>query len=411
MEIRPILSALAQNKTGPILLCLQIALTLAVVVNAMFLINTRLEKMDRPLGIDIDNIVNMSSVLVTPVDDIESFVKRDLTAIRNIPGVIAATPVLTFLQSGSARAEGYRATEEQRDDLYRISNVNFADEQGLDALGIELLRGRNFRSDEIRYLGPNERALPEVAIVTETMGRDLYGDEDPLGQVVYYGEDNKTFRIVGIVQDVAVAWIGSDSEFARNSTYNFMLQPFVENRAGRGHNYVIRTEPGLAERIIPRVEETLFALYSDRLIERTRTQKEILARSYGTDIAITRILMTVAVLMVLITALGIVGLTSFTVNQRRRQIGTRRALGARRRDILRYFIVENMLLTTIGVVIGTGLAYGLHLVLFDLMPMPKMPPTYLPTGIVVLYVLGLLAVYAPARRASMIPPGIATRNV
>lgn len=411
MEIRPILSALLRNKTGPVLVTLQIAFTLAVVVNALFLINTRIEKMNRPLGIDVDNIVNVSSVLVTPRDDMEAFVKRDVEAIRHIPGVVDATPILTFLQSGSARAEGYRIQPEQRDDLDRLTNVNYVDEHGLNALGITLLRGRNFTADEIHYLGPNERAMPEICIISETMGRVLFGDEDPLGKDIYYSDENHTMRVIGVINDVAVAWLASDADFTRDSTYNFMLQPFVENKRGRSHNYVIRTEPGLAESIIPQVEKTLFDLYSDRLLERVRTQREILARSYGTDRAITRILIVVAGLMVLITALGIVGLASFTVNQRRRQIGTRRALGARHADILRYFITENLMLTTVGVVLGSALAWGLHLLMFNLLPIPRMSIGYLPTGILVVYLLGLLAVYGPARRAAMISPGIATRNV
>ena len=218
-------------------------------------------------------------------------------------------------------------------------------------------------------------------------------------------------RIIGVINDVAVAWIGSDSEFARDSTYNFMIQPFVEGKAGRGHNYVVRTEPGLIDRIMPQVEEKLFALYSDRLIEGMRTQREVVERSYGTDDAITRILSIVGGLMVLITGLGIVGLASFSVNQRRRQIGIRRALGARKIDILRYFLIENLMLTTFGVVLGIALTYALHLVLYDLMPIPRLTVSYLPVGIVVLYVLGLIAVLGPAQSAAMTPPSVATRAV
>lgn len=411
MELGPILRALKQNKTGPALICLQTALTLAVVVNAMHLINTRLEKMDRPLGIDVDNILNVSSIPITPVDDPEGYVRRDLQAIRAIPGVAAASPVLTFLQSGSARAEGYRAQPEQRDDLDRLVNVNYADEQGLEAFGIELVKGRYFRADEIIYLGPDERAMPTVAVITETLGRVLFGDEEPLGKEIYYSEQNRSMRVIGIIEDVAVAWIASDSEFARDSTYNFMLQPFVESRRGRGHNYVVRTEPGLALQLIPQIEKTLLDLHHDRLMSPIRTQGEIIERSYGTDRAITQILSTVALLMILVTGFGIVGLASFTVNQRKRQIGTRRALGARRGDILRHFLTENLMLTTFGVAVGAVLTYGLHLFLFDLLPVPRMPFTFLVSGIGLLYLLGLLAVCGPAHRASMIPPGIATRTV
>ena len=147
MEFGPILRALTRSKTGPVLIALQIAFTLAVVVNALFMINARLEKMARPVGIDADNIVNISSTLISDASiDMKAFVKRDMEAIRAIPGVVDATPILTVLQSGSARAEGLRAQPEQRDDLTRIGNMNFVDEHGLDAIsGRDIAHDLGFR--------------------------------------------------------------------------------------------------------------------------------------------------------------------------------------------------------------------------------------------------------------------------
>jgi putative ABC transport system permease protein len=412
VEIKPIVSSLWFNKTGPVLICLQIAFTLALVVNAIFLIDVRLEKMNQPLGIDTENIFSLSSMLVTPVEDHQAFMKRDMEAIRAIPGVVDATPVLTVLHSGSARADTYRGVPELNDDMERIANVNFVDEHGLDALGIELIAGRNFRADEIVYLEPGERAYTKLRnlIISESMGRALFPEGEILGRTVYYGEENLHLPVIGVVSDVATAWMASDSEYARGTKYNFMLQPFVERKTGRGNSYMIRTEPGMLERTMPEVEDKLFSLYGDRLITRVRTQTDTIERSYATDRAITQILSIVSGLMVLITALGIVGLASFSVNQRTRQIGTRRALGAKKRDILRYFLVENILLTSMGVSLGSILVYGFHFYLFSIMPIPKMTPEFLPMGIITLYVLGLLAVMGPALRAASTPPGVATRS-
>lgn len=412
MEIGPILRALSRSKTGPILIALQIAFTLAVVVNALFLINARLEKMARPVGIDADNIVNVIFTLVTPLAmDEKAFVQRDLDAIRAIPGVVDATPILTLLQSGSARAEALRAVPEERDDLMRIGNLNFVDEHGLDAMGVELLAGRNFRADEIGYLGPNQQAVPNVAIISRSMGKALFGEEDALGKVFYDGDDSHTVQVIGVINDVAVGWVANDDELPVSATYNFVLEPFVTERSGHGFNYLIRTKPGLADRMIPQVEDVLFKIDKDRLIERSYTQRDVLARSYGTDRAITRVLIVVAVLMVAITAFGIVGLASFTVNQRRKQIGTRRALGASRADILRYFVLENLLLTTAGVAIGAILAFAFHLFLFNVLKIPRLPLGYIPVGVAIMYLLGLLAVYGPARRAAAVSPAVATRSV
>jgi len=112
-----------------------------------------------------------------------------------------------------------------------------------------------------------------------------------------------------------------------------------------------------------------------------------------------------------VTALGIVGLASFWVAQRRKQIGIRRALGATRADILRYFQIENFLIVTFGIVLGIVLAVGINLSLMKLFEVPRLPYWYLPIGALVLWLLGQLAVLAPALRAAAVPPVVATRSV
>jgi len=122
-------------------------------------------------------------------------------------------------------------------------------------------------------------------------------------------------------------------------------------------------------------------------------------------------LVLVCVVMLAVTAFGIVGLTSFWVQQRRRQIGIRRAVGATRGHILSYFRTENFLLSTAGVLIGLVLAFGINLFLMDHYEMDRMPWYYLPGGAVALWLLGQVAVLGPALRAANVPPVVATRSV
>jgi putative ABC transport system permease protein len=116
-------------------------------------------------------------------------------------------------------------------------------------------------------------------------------------------------------------------------------------------------------------------------------------------------------LLIGLTALVIVGLSSFHVTQRTKQIGTRRALGATRTDIIREFMLENWLITTAGAVVGAILtvvvAYWLE-VSFEL---PRLDWRLLPAGIGILWVLSSLAVIEPARRAASVPPAVATRSI
>jgi putative ABC transport system permease protein len=122
-------------------------------------------------------------------------------------------------------------------------------------------------------------------------------------------------------------------------------------------------------------------------------------------------LVTVIALLLGIAALGIFGLAAFNVSTRTKQIGTRRAVGARRTDILRYFLAENWLITSAGVVVGCVLALLLGYWLSTTFELPRLKLYYLLLGVVVLWTVSLLAALRPARRASLVSPAIATRTV
>jgi putative ABC transport system permease protein len=112
-----------------------------------------------------------------------------------------------------------------------------------------------------------------------------------------------------------------------------------------------------------------------------------------------------------ITAVGVFGLATFNVGTRTKQIGTRRAVGARRTDIVSYFLVENWLISTVGIVLGCGLALWSGYWLAKTYQLPRLDLYYLIGGIPILWILGLLAAWQPARRASTVSPAVATRTV
>ena len=123
------------------------------------------------------------------------------------------------------------------------------------------------------------------------------------------------------------------------------------------------------------------------------------------------ILGVVGLLVLAVTAIGIFGLAAFNVAIRTKQIGTRRALGARKFHILRYFLVENWLVTTSGAIIGCVLALALGVELSKMFQMARLPLYYILAGVVGLWIIGLAAVLFPARRAAAIAPATATRTV
>jgi putative ABC transport system permease protein len=120
---------------------------------------------------------------------------------------------------------------------------------------------------------------------------------------------------------------------------------------------------------------------------------------------------TVLALIVAVTCLGIFALATFNVSTRTKQIGTRRAVGARRRDIVRYFLVENALITSTGVVVGCALALAAGYWLSLQYALPRLNLYFLVGGVLLLWAIGQLAAWQPARRAATVPPSVATRTV
>jgi putative ABC transport system permease protein len=137
---------------------------------------------------------------------------------------------------------------------------------------------------------------------------------------------------------------------------------------------------------------------------------EIRARAYRPDRGMVLLMGAISLILLCVTAAGIVGLTSFWVGQRTRQIGVRRALGARRIDILHHFQLENLLIASGGSVAGALFAFGLNAWLMKYYEMTRLPVSWIVTGAVVMLALGQAAVLVPARRASRVPPVAATRS-
>jgi putative ABC transport system permease protein len=134
-------------------------------------------------------------------------------------------------------------------------------------------------------------------------------------------------------------------------------------------------------------------------------------RLYLSDHNMQIFLITVTLLVLTTTSLGIFGLSTFNVSSRTKQIGTRRALGARKLDILQYFMVENALVTTAGIVLGCVLALGMGYWLSLEYKLPRLNLYYLVGGVLALWGIGQLAVWQPARRASSVSPSVATRTI
>jgi putative ABC transport system permease protein len=377
----------------------------------MFLISGRIDRLHRVSGLAENELVRVQLTGIGKDDNADALTTTDLAALRALPGVKDATVTNQVPFVSSSWNSSVTMTKDQQQPTLS-STVYMGNDHFIDTLGLKLVAGRNFSSDELidwkLINAPNSKiAIPSV-IITRSMADKLFPGGNALGKSFYsWGDD--PIRIVGIVDHLV-----RPSEQGGPAGHEYsMILPFKVSYTVGG-NYLIRVaDPSQRDQVLKAAVDVLKRNGPNRIVltDNTKTVEALRGEYYRQDRAMIWLLVAVCIALLVVTALGIVGLASFWVQQRTKQIGVRRALGATRGQILRYFQTENFLLATLGIVLGMMLAYGINQMLMGKYELPRLPAIYLPVGAVALWLLGQLSVLGPARRAAAVPPAVATRSV
>ncbi|MEO9216125.1 MAG: FtsX-like permease family protein [Rhodanobacter sp.] len=406
--MHPIIAALKHHQTAMILVVLEIALTCAIVTNAVSIIGSHLASMRMPTGVDDNQLVWARSSGLR--DDMASSTKAslvaaDLAALRGMPGVSSVVMTNSLPLSGN-----YSATNIFRhpgDDKPALDNtVLYVGTRGVVAtLGIRLAEGRDFLPQEYSNfdLFSNDPP-PSAVIVSRTLANKLWPQENPLGKPIFIRGDNgkHVTHVVGVAEHLLNPSLNKYSGTELN-----MLFPV---NSVNGGTYVLRATPDARAAILRDLPKVLDGVDDQRIITKSQIYAQTVSDYFHDDRALIWLLLIVIGCLLALTALGVVGLSSFWVQQRTHQIGIRRAIGATRRDIAVYFQVENLLIVSVGIVLGSLGAVALNLWLMRHYELPRLPLYYLPIGALVLWGLGQLAVLGPALRAAAVPPVVATRS-
>ncbi|MEO7068620.1 MAG: FtsX-like permease family protein [Rhodanobacter sp.] len=410
MDIRPILSTLRRHKITAWLLILEIALTCAIVCNAVFLINQRLQRMDIPSGIAEHDLLQIKFAYIGDRPDAYAQAQTDLATLRQIAGVQAVALVNQLPLSGHAMSNsGLKLHPDQRQNSLDVAS--YYGQNLLSTLGVRIIAGRAFHPNELLDLktampalrSNDLKNLPTTVIVTEAVAARLWPGQKALGKIIYVGKDIP-LQVIGVSAPLA-----RPNMLQMGAQYSVLFP--IRLTATEGGSYLIRTTPQDRQQVLKSALAALKRLDPSRVVLQQRSYDELRREHFQDDRAMAGMLVGVIAALLLVTALGIAGLASFWVGQRRRMIGVRRALGATRRNILNYFQIENFLLASIGIALGMVLAYVINLFLMRHYELPRLPAVYLPVGAVALWVIGQLAVLGPAIRAAAVPPVVATRSV
>ncbi|MBO9828933.1 FtsX-like permease family protein [Xanthomonas sp. A2111] len=409
LPIRPILSSLQHHRLTAALLALQVALTCAFVANAVFLIGGRIERLRVSSGLPEEELALISVRGVQSDGNALAQQHSDLQALRSIPGVTAAAAIgFSLPLSGGANDYGgcpdrktldRAMAQHSMDNTACIQATYYSGSQGfVQAMGAHLIAGRDFRADEY------STATPGAVIVTRALARQLWPGQPAVGKTLYGGVHGAI--VVGVVDDLLRTTL-------RGAAVDHLAALSPQLPAGNQVQYLLRSAPQDRERVLAAAASALAQAGPVRLIPREgrRSYSQLRQRYFQRDATMIGLLLAATTGLLFVTALGIGGLASFWVQQRTRQIGIRRAIGATRRDILRHFQTENLLIVSAGSAVGMVLALLLNQALLQRYDLPRLPLGYLPTVAAALLLLGQLAILAPARRAAAVPPAVATRSV
>lgn len=403
MPLPPLVASLTRHKLTALLLVLQVSLTCAIVCNVAFMIVERVQLLRQPSGVAENELVSIDS---TDLDDNAQPLVRhdtDLAALRAIAGVKSAAAVDALPFNHHDWTNGIALVQDGPTRATATAFNGTPDE--LATLGLHLVEGRSFLPNEYVPLGSSHDwsgidQVP-VTIVTRALAEKLFPGQDPLGKAIY--PDEKPVRIVGVINHLLrpQAHESADNDYATV----FPMLPDANSVT-----YVLRTAPQDRSRVLKQATEALDRVHGNRILRHAQTFEQLRADFFHRNRTMIALLIAAAMGLLIVTALGIAGLASFWVQQRRRSIGIRRAVGATRRDILRYFQWENFLIVGTGVALGAVLAYGLNMLLMQQYEQPRLPMLYPAIGAFALWLLGQLAVLGPALRAASVPPVVATRT-
>ncbi|MFN2599083.1 MAG: ABC transporter permease [Pyrinomonadaceae bacterium] len=416
-----------QSRLRGLLVSAEMALALVLLVGAGLMIQSfwKLRRVDT--GFDARNVLTMRIPLPaakypvplnvnSPPPAALGFYERLLERVRATPGVEAAG-VSTSLPLGAGGRWGKLFSVEGRPapaSVSEIPDVSFAlvSEGYLKAMGIRLLRGRDFDARDTED-------AQQVAIINETAARRFFPGEDPLGKVVFLGppenllppappgEDNHIPRrtVVGVVADVK----GSRLSVAPEAE---VYAPDTQNKREGWTNAMMLAVRGAGSTsaLASTIREEVRALDPDQPVADVATMEERLSRSFSEPRFSTLMLGLFAAVALVLAAVGIYGVVSYTVAQRTHEIGVRLALGARPQDILRMIVRQGMTLTLVGVAAGLCAALALTRLMSGLLYGVSATDAKVFVGIALLLSLvALLACLVPARRATKVDPMIALR--
>jgi putative ABC transport system permease protein len=402
-------SSASAHRTHRALLVFEVALALLLMISSGLLIRSFVRLSSVNPGVQTDHVITAAISLPNKYSDppqIRQFWQQFLEQVQSLPGV-RAVGITMSLPPNLALITNPFTVEGQGYDRHRqlqLAEAMTVSPDYFRALGIPLLKGRFFSPSD-RVEGDKD---PMILIINETMAKQYFNNKDPIGSRIQQGEPDPNSpweTIVGVVGDVKYS--GLDSGPGPT-----VYIPYNENAwvTWSREMYLVVRSDGSAPEIVPAIRAQLARMDSSVPLAQIRTMDELLDESLVQQRFRTWLVSGFAALALLLSAIGLYALISYSVTRRTREIGIRIALGAQRSNVMSMVLREGLQLLTFGLLLGLVGAFSLTRVMRSLLYSTSTTDvlSFMVTSFVLLAVT-LLACYTPARRATKVDPMIALR--
>src|SRR6266850_1843050 len=402
-------SSASAYRTHRALLVFEVALALIVMIGSGLLVRSFVRLSDVNPGIQTDHVITAAISLPNKYADppqITQFWQQFLEKVQTLPGVKAAgitmslpPNLLAITNPFTVEGQGY-----DRNHPLQLAEEMTVSPDYFRSLGIPLMKGR--------FFSPSDRVEsakdPMIVIINQTMAKQYFGNKDPIGSRIQTGDPDPNSpweTIVGVVGDVKYS--GLDSGPGPT-----LYVPYNENgwAMWAREMYLVVRSSGSAPGIVPAIRTQLASMDSTIPLAQIRTMDELLDESLVQQRFRTWLVSGFAALALLLSAIGIYGLISYSVSQRTREIGVRIALGAQRSNVLGLVLRDVLQVLAFGLLLGLVGALSATRIMRSLLYSTSATDalSFVATSFTLIAV-ALLACYIPARRATKVDPMVALR--
>ncbi len=388
-----------RNRVRSLFVIAEVAICLVLLIGAGLMIKSFARLLNVSTGFNPENVLTFNIALsnskYNTSEQVTAFYQQTLERISALPGAQSAAAIAALPLAGGfgSRYFGIEGRPPQPPGQGFNANLNVSSPGYFQTMNIPLVAGRDFDERDVMK-------SPPVAVINQEMARRYWPDEDPIGKRLAVGNDAWRM-IVGVVGDVKQSTLDAETRPEMFWPYYQMGLTFA--------TIAVRTS-GEPEMLTASLRSEMQSIDKDLPLYNIKTMDKVVSESVSSRRLNVLLLGTFGGLALVLAAVGLYGVMSYSVTQRTREIGIRMALGANRSDVLRLVIGQGLILTLIGVAVGLGAAVGLTRLMSSLLYGVSATDS-ITFAFISLLLTGVAsaASYIPARRAMKVDPMIALR--